>query len=208
MADLNDLLGSEDEDDYGEEEKVSSQPKEEKKDSNLNDLLGSDDDEAEDDKPAPPAAKKEKTKDVNSYLGDSGDEMEIDELPPAQPTTQKNELDHIFGRVATETDSKSKQKIKTQLNLGPAFKVDSNLKTIFLRTPNFVKIQTNPYNADEYDMNEEKKEFDGATSVIRYRLDGKQLASNARLIKWSDGTQQLIVGDAVFDMKIVPTDNW
>jgi hypothetical protein len=201
-SDLKDLLGSDD-----ESEGINSPSREEKSDPLFDE---------------PPvvasASKKEQIPvDVNNYLGSSDDEeaeMEVENYPASQHSrVSHNELDKIFGETEEGIISKQqlkKSKIASKLVLPNSFKINPNSKTVFLRTPNFVKISTKLYESSLYQPEEEKKEFDSATSVIRHRLasDGNTVESNARLIQWSDGSQQLVVGDAVFDMKSVPTDNW
>jgi hypothetical protein len=184
MSELNDLLGSEDEEEFVDEEKIEQAPLKTNK-------------------------MEIQSNNVDSYLGsEDEDEMDIDNfVAPAK----RNELDKIFGQVSAEQDTKSKRKIRSQLKLPNPYKIDSSLDTIFVRTPNFVKIQTKPFNAKEYEMDEEKKEFDNVTSVMRYRIslnNPSEMESNTRLVRWSDGSQQLIVGEAVFDLKVVPTENW
>lgn len=205
--------------------------------SELNDLLGSDDEEEQEflnnDNALVSSANKanehlEGTKDLNKtddtpaangsnlddLLGasDEDDDMEVDGPgPSAHEEKVSNELDKILGVSEDDNEpNRNRSRIKSQLQLPRAFKVPPHSKTIFLRTPNFVKIQSQAFDKNIYQAEEERKEFDGATSVIRYRSvdSSPKFESNARLLQWSDGTQQLVVGDAIFDMKVVPTENW
>jgi hypothetical protein len=196
-SDLNDLLGSDD-----ESEGINSPSQEEKTDTLFDEPTGKE---------------KQTPAEVSNYLGSSDDEeaeMEVENYSTSQhPRISHNELDKIFGETEEGINRQQqlkKSKIASKLILPNSFKINPNSKTVFLRTPNFVKISTKLYESSLYRPEEEKKEFDSATSVIRHRLasNGNTIESNARLIQWSDGSQQLIVGDAVFDMKSVPTDNW
>ena len=92
--------------------------------------------------------------------------------------------------------------------------------SITVQMPNFVKIQPAPYNNRTHDGTQESNKFTGATSMLRWRykynslgeilLDAAgqpQVESNARLVRWSDGTMQLIVGSEAFDTSLVNRQN-
>ncbi len=124
---------------------------------------------------------------------------------------EADELEQILGKKDESESSRSKKKTNSTLEMPPAFKITSSAESIFLRTPNFLKIQTKEYDPyDEESFAKERETFGGATSVIRHRSNPSTRAreSNAHLIKWDDGTYQLVVGDASFNVKVVPTENW
>lgn len=203
MSDLKDLLGSDDEDEEVINEFVPKTGEDE---------LNEEEFASENVKEEPTAPRK--NADLSNLLGESDeeDEMDIDDEKITTSQPKENELDKIFGEAVTDVNdqTRTRSKIKSQLNLPKAYKIQPKLKTIFLRMPNFVKIQPNPYESSYYDAEEEKREFDAATTaVIRYRFNKQdKIESNARILQWSDGSQQLVVGDAVFEMKTVPTENW
>lgn len=191
---LNDLLGvSDDEKNPGDE---------------INDLLGNSDDE------------KHSDADINELLGASDDDDEEDEKVVGKKSIIKEEvatddrsnyLDQILGRSVSAT-SETKTRKCGNLSIPRTFQAEEFGESFFFRTPNFIKVQPNPYDATTHDATAERKS--GLTSTIvrwRNKEDSNGVAkreSNARLIKWNDGTFQLVVGDAVFDSKIVPTENW
>ena len=86
----------------------------------------------------------------------------------------------------------------------------------FFSFPNFLSVEPRPFDIEHYeDEAEEEDELDeeGRTrlklkveNTIRWRkvmdkTTGKEtVQSNARIVKWSDGTQSLIVGNEKFGM--------
>lgn len=188
---LDDLLGSESEGEQNyksvKETPVKSAPS---KRPSVDDLLGLSDD------------------DDDSQNVFKEDEDSLSERDDNKKSEQY--LDKILGKIKVEP-GKVKTKTTSEIDITSSYKIPSSVESIFLRTPNFIKIQPQKY--DPYDDEiyaKEKQMFAGATSVIRHRVNPitKELESNARFVKWDDGTYQLIVGDATFNVKIVPTDNW
>lgn len=194
-GELNDLLGGSDDESKGGNE--------------LNDLLGNSDDDSDHDKDF-------STKDngIQNISNSNGEQAE----------TRSNELDQILGKADSKFALKDqKAKTKSRVLLPSTYKVASDDVSVFVRTPNFIKIQAEEYDEALYDgmVDAERKEFDGSTAVVRWRLKrdengevvldstGKPVKeSNARMIQWSDGSVQLVVGDAVFQCKNVDVDNW
>jgi len=100
-------------------------------------------------------------------------------------------------------------------------KINTNLgeNIHFVRFPNFLSVEPRPFDPEYYeDEVEEDDDLDeeGRTrlklkveNTIRWRKqileDGSEkVESNARIIKWSDGSQSLIVGNEKFDLKTMP----
>lgn len=129
-----------------------------------------------------------------------------------EETDKANELDQILGEQPIKAEVKQEIKDRTQskLQLPQSYRVSSNEKSYFVRTPNFVKIQPLPFNADSHKQDIERDLYDGVTSIMRHRdsrTNPGTLESNTRLVKWDDGTYQLVVGKAIFNAKLVPTEN-
>jgi RNA polymerase-associated protein LEO1 len=95
----------------------------------------------------------------------------------------------------------------------------SNIMSI--RAPNFVKFQHDEYVKDAYDADEERRTFDAAIAVARWRYqrdsNGELIKdtsgnpikeSNARLVKWSDGSYQVLIGDQIFVASANILDSW
>lgn len=77
------------------------------------------------------------------------------------------------------------------MNSVPLLKLDCQLQ--FVKLPSYCQISTRPYSRETYESEA------SAETVIRYRkvLDasGKEtIETNARLVRWSDGSSQLLIG--------------
>jgi RNA polymerase-associated protein LEO1 len=88
---------------------------------------------------------------------------------------------------------------------------------LILKLPGFVKIQPTPFSQESYNASFERKIYSGATAMMRWRYklnpsgeiacDAKGnpiRESNSRMVKYSDGTYQLLIGDEAFDCNILP----
>lgn len=195
MEDLNELLGSDSEDEI----EVTKDTENDAKKDALADLLG----ENIDDERQGAADNDEKIVDTKTFEDNVG----IDEL------------EQILGKsTIPSTIPNKKVKQTSKLHINEVKRIPVNAKSLFVRTPNFLKINSKEFDPDTYDP-ENEKELNAAT-IIRWRVrkgptgeivvgkDGKpQLESNARLIKWDDGTYQLVIGKAIFNSKIMATDN-
>lgn len=188
----------------------------------LNELLGGSDDEGEDNN--------DNGNELNDLLGNSDDDSVQDENAnerntdtlSGQEESRSNELDQILGKADVKLSFKdTRTKTKSKVVLPVTYKVPASNQSVFVRTPNFIKIQTEAYDEALYDDKNERQLFDGSTAVVRWRIKvdergepvldtrGKPvMESNARMIQWSDGSVQLVVGDAVFQCKNVDVDNW
>ncbi len=210
VDELNDLLGDSD-----EEKETESNVKQE----SVNELLGVDSDEEIDQL----SSKKIKSE-IENELGDDSDDDELKEekLNEADSLEAKNkDLDQILGAGQTSVETQVKSKTNSTLSIPDTYKISEQDTSFFMRTPNFIKIQSEPFDSATHNSETEKTQFGNTTSVVRWRykrdengdivLDSSGIAvkeSNAKLIRWDDGTYQLIVGDAVFNSKIVIADSW
>lgn len=180
----------------------------------LHDLLGDSDDDGD----GPTITR-------DSYDSTSG-KILIDEQPLIATIRSVNDLDDILGARDADEVTKSptkdtKDRSMSKMILPYTYKSKAGDSSIFVRTPNFIKIQSAEYSRLSYNPDQERQFFDGATAVIRWRLkrdaDGELVCdadgipvkeSNARMVEWSDGSMQLVVGDAVFQCKGLSLDNW
>lgn len=138
----------------------------------------------------------------------------------SQPDSkQKEDLDGLFGSD-DEAPAAAQTKVRTQSALSlPALKksIPAGAFGVSCTMPNFVKIQPRPYVPGEHLAAEEEERFQGAIDMVRWRFkrdeagklvydkDGKVVKeSNARLVKWTDGSYQLIVGSTVFQAEMLP----
>jgi hypothetical protein len=196
--DLNELLGSDSDNGVGEE-----------KSNELNELLG-DSDEDESPSTEMPSKKSSQTTIDEFYAGASAADGQVDEL------------EQILGKADAKGAGKlQKSKTQSRIAMQTTYHVPNSHTTLFVRTPNFLKIQTTEYDQSLYEADSERKFLDGSTAVVRWRLkrdergevvadaDGKPVKeSNARVLRWADGSVQLVVGDAVFQCKSLGVDNW
>lgn len=144
-------------------------------------------------------------------------------------TAPTNELNELFG--SDDEDGTSGllpignklqfQKIKSILSgklcLSKLPKIDPDNSTLILKMPNFLRIESEPYDEITYNEDEEERKSDNIPkAVIRWRYktnstgdilkdkDGNMIRqSNARLVKWSDGSFQVIVGEDTFQGTVV-----
>lgn len=133
----------------------------------------------------------------------------------------QDELDDLLSGATSNIlqTNISKPKLISKLCIPELQKVSNGTK-IVMKTPNFVKIQMSAYNKNNHIREIEEDMFGNATSLIRWRQkcdengivllnsDGTpQMESNARVIRWSDGSHQLVVGKAVFNSNLHPLEN-
>ena len=109
-------------------------------------------------------------------------------------------------------DTAQKSIIKSILKIPSIKSSHLNTNIFSIKLPNFLKIQSAPFDELTHSTDVEKRLYDTASGVIRWRYitddsgnimkdnEGKPLKeSNARLVKWKDGTYQVVVGDQVFN---------
>lgn len=119
-------------------------------------------------------------------------------------------LDRILGKEGKFVTSK-KERSSSTLFMGHAMKLPAQDRTFYVKTPKFLKIQPKLYDPRNYSPEDEREKFDTASAVIRWKYDdtgNDKLLSNARLLRWDDGSFQLVVGNTVFNAKIAPSENW
>eukprot|EP01039_Chlorochromonas_danica_P009122 gene9121-10071_t len=183
----------------------------------IDDLFGSDDEDKVEDgdeggsTPPPPSSSSPAQGQDDDNKDDNKDDDDINGA-----RVRSDEVDKIFADDEDKADllSTNTPTATTTKNIAlfPATRLPEKNKTIFFRTPNFVKIQSQEFRYEKHASDQERKQFDGATAVIRWKRvqqegGGSRLASNARLLKWSDGSYQLVVGNAVFQAKLHPAEN-
>ncbi|KAJ3368480.1 hypothetical protein GGF31_006299 [Allomyces arbusculus] len=98
----------------------------------------------------------------------------------------------------------------------PMIPFPSDKPTHLLDMPNFLHLDSMPFDPDHYDAGdpEELKQHEvdlRVANTMRWRFiqndahpDRMTVQSNAQLVKWSDGTYSLLVGDEYFDVTTQP----
>ena len=173
-------------------------------------MFGSDDD---DDDLGVPSSK------ATSVNGSQVSSVNYDNLASSQSQNEST-LDDIFGEHDRKLKSSSKPRSSSKLCLIDPHSF-ANSTAHYLRTPNFMKIQPTPFDRASHDVEAEKRSFGKATAVIRWRYrrdssgsvmkdaEGNPLReSNARLVKWSDGSYQVVVGTEIFRVETPSLQNW
>lgn len=131
-------------------------------------------------------------------------------------------MEQILGKADVKASTKElKARTQSKISMHPTYHVPASGSTVFVRTPNFLKIQPARYEESTYAADSERKLLDGSTAVARWRFkrysngeivlgaDGKPVKeSNARLLQWADGTVHLVVGDAIFVCKTERVESW
>ena len=129
----------------------------------------------------------------------------------------ENNMDFMYEEGDGSSSQPKQKATHAKICIPDTKKIADQASTFSVRLPNFLKMQTNPYNKQLHHEEAEAALFLGATSMIRWRhklnqngdveLDTMGLPvkeSNARLVKWSDGSYQLLVGQEVFDSSTFP----
>jgi hypothetical protein len=149
----------------------------------------------------------------SDYEGSSSVNTKDNVAPKAREVTDENIMDFMYEEGDEIKTSQSKLKAThAKICIPNSHKLSAEASTFTLKLPNFLKIQTNPYNKQTHHEDAEASLFAGATSMVRWsykydhngevELDEKGAPvreSNARLVKWSDGSYQLLVGQEVFE---------
>lgn len=196
----------------------------------LDDLLGGSSD-AESEEREPANITREYQNEVDDLLGDSLDGHGREQQTVENTSNGAAEPDQ--GAIAEQDDlaflgkaesnrkggMDTKQTTSSKFNLPETFRIDDGVQAYFMRAPNFIKLQREVFDEDIHD--ESAGNMSRASAVIRWRLkrgpdgnvcmssDGKpEIESNARFVKWSDGSLQLVIGESVFDSRVLPTENW
>ena len=180
-----------------------------------NDLFGDDDDEDEDDADEDDLVIESK----DDFIDDEYDKPERQNSDTSLNNKKSsNELDQIFGEKDEDIII---DRSKINLKFKNISHISSNNLTYSIRIPNFIHIQSNEYNSKTHKREEDIKDLaDNVTSVIRWRYkkdnnnnlilnnNNKPIKeSNARLVKLSDGSLHVIIGDTILHSNIASTDN-
>lgn len=137
----------------------------------------------------------------------NSDGEDLDEETEAQQVEKKNEaLNQMLG--AAKPEESILQTRVVEMEVGQRHGVPTGARKMFAKMPNFLRCQHQAYSKNSYDEAAETIAFTGATAIIRCMKKGDQMLSNARIVKWDDGSFQLVVANEVYNMRINPVDNW
>ena len=119
-------------------------------------------------------------------FGSSDEDDEIDQFGEEQP--EETEVERIIERPISASI--------------PNLNVSKNSENLFLiKLPSLLTIQSSPFDAT--DLDQDPANLSVLNTTIRWRHQTKQEPeSNARLVRWSDNSYSLLVGDEFFDVGI------
>ena len=185
-------------------------------------MFGSDDDDDGDDdghgkaaaagKKAVAAAGEEKTTAVAATAAAADDDEDLDDL--------LGDVDGEGKKLASPVHAKKKVSVSVaQVRLPDRVLLPPPSTCMAVKMPNCVKIQPDGFDLATFNADDEVAAFGGVETVIRWRVkrdaqgaivygaDGQpEKESNARMVKLSDGTFKLVVGDATFNASINATE--
>lgn len=181
----------------------------------LDDLLGEVSDEELETGTSDNKNSVEQSDELDQYLGSTSSDEEnkpdssSKDLQSSSQDDEKKKLDEILGVDSNTVKSPVGKDLRknSKISLSNSLKLSDSEHSIFLRAPKFIKFQPKPLYPN-FDFQTEKQKFETAVSIIRWKNTLSGPKSNARLIKWDDGSYQIVVGDSVFDAKFTPVDNW
>jgi RNA polymerase-associated protein LEO1 len=153
--------------------------------------------------------------------GNEEESEQIEVTEKERATKSRSELDDLFGdeKAVAAPQVVTKAVPISRLRLPEREVLPEPTMTMAVKMPNFVKIETDEFMQSTFDKLNDADKFGAASAVIRWRYkrdsegniitgeDGQPVKeSNARLVRLSDGTLKLIVGDSTFNANIHTTE--
>ncbi|CAH8459725.1 unnamed protein product [Heterobilharzia americana] len=154
--------------------------------------------------------------DVNG--SQQGDASQLDEdTSQIGEVLDDNDEDEDHGDVADDVEEESAQEPdETRISVDfPLIRADLGKEVHLVKMPNFLSVETRPFDPNFYEDELDEDEIldeEGRTrlklkveNTIRWRIektpDGEMVhESNARIVRWSDGSLSLHLGDEIFDI--------
>nr|CAG4637289.1 EOG090X0BPX [Ceriodaphnia reticulata]SVE73146.1 EOG090X0BPX [Ceriodaphnia reticulata] len=166
------------------------------------DISSGDDDDDEGDKP---------TQKLSEKAASDGDR---DSIPDRRDDEDMEQDDEFGGREKEKEPEEPVPETKIEHEI-PYIRADVGKEFHFVKLPNFLSVEPRPYDPETYeDELEEEETLDEegrarlklkVENTIRWRTafdkDGNAFKeSNARMVKWSDGSLSLHLGSEIFDV--------
>ncbi|CAP26298.2 Protein CBG06074 [Caenorhabditis briggsae] len=168
------------------------------------DVSGSSDDDSD-------SEKKPRESDTRARLSDSD----------AESRGSLNELQGIVMANPDEIEEKEKEEVHdTEMLSGRVSLEFAEEAPYYVRMPNFLSVATHPFDPQHYEEDEDddqaKMDEEGRTrlklrveNTLRWRIrkdeNGEEIReSNAKIVKWEDGTMSLYLGNEIFDVTLMP----
>ncbi|XP_027409803.1 RNA polymerase-associated protein LEO1-like isoform X2 [Bos indicus x Bos taurus] len=146
------------------------------------------------------------------------DDISSDSDGDNQPPIQREPVTDGCGVPQNQQEEEPISETKTEVEI-PNINSDLGNELYFVKLPKFLSIESKPFDPQYYeDEFENKKMLDEEErtrlklkieNTIRWRIrrdkDGNKIKeSNARIVKWSDGSLSLHLGNEVFDVYKAP----
>ncbi|CAB4012071.1 RNA polymerase-associated LEO1, partial, partial [Paramuricea clavata] len=168
-----------------------------------------------------PIASSKNVSSMDLFGEDVSSEEDEDEVEKGQETTTTQEKEtaaesfqhHDLG---SDEEQEEEQPEETQINVEiPYCKFSLGSEMAFVKLPNFLSVETKPFDLTTYEDEFEEDEVmdDEGRSRLKLRVEntirwrnakddeGNDIKeSNARVVRWSDGTMSLLLGAEVFDI--------
>jgi hypothetical protein len=125
----------------------------------------------------------------------------MSETQEGEDFTQETEVNQedmkeIFGSDSDEETEETLFGDVKRIKIPVFDKPQQNSKLIYFKLPSTLSIEPTPFEEENYQNNQQEN-----VNVIRWRRnDFGEAESNTRIIKWSDGSLQLKVGEVYFDI--------
>jgi len=190
-----------------------------------NDALGLNSDDSDDSdtgkapiQPAPDSGLSKSAQVAKLFGSDLDDSSDDEGARGASPALQKSGEDDDDLGLEQPSERKAAPPLDLKLPRLPRPSPTSDL--MISKLPNIVGLKAVPFDETRHDQAAEQEEFQLTTNIMRWRFkrdrngnlildeNGKpERETNTRLVKWSDGSLQLFVGDEVFDVVTQPLPN-
>lgn len=160
--------------------------------------------------------------DIDNLFGSGSEEEREDSPPAAVKPLQKSAADQRqdtpdefadYEDTPDDFNSAPQPSGKPRHFEAPLIPPADRSKVHLLKLTNIVGVQTKPFESSTFEKEEDTYTDDNGlvrvrlrdSNVIRWKYStdrggAKSIMSNARIVKWSDGTWQLLLGDEVFDV--------
>uniref|UniRef100_A0A8C2FTP8 RNA polymerase-associated protein LEO1 n=1 Tax=Cyprinus carpio TaxID=7962 RepID=A0A8C2FTP8_CYPCA len=186
----------------------SDQSEDEDKQQNSDDERDHSDDEGERQKSGEPAA--------NDLFGEADDISSDSDAE--KPPTPGQPMDGEDGLEGDQPEEEPAPETRIEVEI-PKVSTDLGSELYFVKLPNFLSVEPRPFDPQYYEdefEDEEMLDEEGRTrlklkveNTIRWRSrrdeEGSEIKeSNARIVKWSDGSMSLHLGNEVFDVYKAP----
>jgi RNA polymerase-associated protein LEO1 len=207
-TDMDDIFGANDLDDNDDDD--IDYKKKKSRDDDMDDDL--------DDSYRGSGSKKNNRKDIDDDDDDDGEMHDTDD----DDKNNKSQNDAGLEKSVDSEDEAPKEKVTLQdeVLLDPVTKYSAG-EAFTIRMPIYVRSQKLPFDESKYNPAQDAKSGNNVINYLRWRYkkneqgeillgdDGKPLRqSNSRIVKFSDGTYNVIIGDAIFnvDTATAPSD--